>query len=181
MKGFNTTALAGTAILASVVIAIDVFRLKVPFPIFPVLKFDFMGVPIILALLLFGIPSTLMVSSIAFLMIATRSPISAFMKFVAELTTTLGLIPLVKKNRLLAALTAILSRGISMTVLNLLILPSPFYTYPMPIEVVHSIIGFIALFNAIEGSIGVFGGYVVYEGLRRRIPSIVNAGRVEEH
>jgi len=65
-----------------------------------------------------------------------------------------------------------------MTILNLLILPSPFYTYPMPIDVVQSIIGFIALFNLVEGTISVLGGYAVYEGLRRRMPSIIRSSRV---
>ena len=181
MKSSNSTAIAGTAILASVVIAIDVLRLKVPFPIFPVLKFDFMGVPILLALLLFGMPSMFMVSSIAFISIALRSPISALMKFAAELSTALGLIPLFNKNRLLAALMAVLSRVTSMTILNLLILPSPFYPSPMPIGVVQSIIGFIALFNLVEGTISVLGGYAVYEGLRRRMPSIIKSSRVEGH
>ena len=178
MKGFDTTSIAGTAILASTVIAIDVLRLKVPFPIFPTLKFDFMGVPIILALLLFGTPSMFMVSSIAFITIAMRSPISAFMKFAAELSTGLGLAPLAKKNKPLAALMSVSARVVCMTILNLLILPSPFYTYPMPIDVVQSIIGFIARFNLVEGTISVLGGYVVYEGLRRRMPSIIRSSRV---
>ena len=56
-----TARLTGTAILAALVLVFDYTLkysgLKIPFPWFPDLKFDFTGVPIALSLLMYGLPS----------------------------------------------------------------------------------------------------------------------------
>ncbi|MGQ9506844.1 MAG: hypothetical protein ACUVTB_03160 [Candidatus Bathycorpusculaceae bacterium] len=69
----TTTALAGTAILAALVVVFDYTLkysgLKVPFPWLPILKFDFTGIPIVLSLLLFGLAPGAFTSAIAVLAI----------------------------------------------------------------------------------------------------------------
>ena len=57
----NTAKLTGTAILAALVIVFDYTLkysgLKIPFPWYPNLKFDFTGVPIVMSLFMYGFPS----------------------------------------------------------------------------------------------------------------------------
>ena len=69
--------LTGTATLAAMVIVFDYTLkysgLKIPFPWMPFLKFDFTGVPIVVALLLYGLPSATTTSLVASLGIIARS------------------------------------------------------------------------------------------------------------
>ncbi len=73
----DTARLTGTAILAALVIVFDyalkLSGLKIPFPWMPFLKFDFTGIPIVVAFLLFGLPSASTTSVVASLGIIARS------------------------------------------------------------------------------------------------------------
>lgn len=62
--------ITGTAMLGALAIALDLTfwyaKIKIPFTIFPRLKFDFDGVPIILSLYLYGPYSSFVTSCIFF-------------------------------------------------------------------------------------------------------------------
>jgi len=95
-SGRKSVRLTGTAILAAMVIVFDYTLkysgLKIPFPWMPFLKFDFTGIPIVVALLLYGLPSATATSLIASLGIIIRSGdlIGGPMKGIAELSTVAG-------------------------------------------------------------------------------------------
>ncbi len=67
--------------------------LKIPFPWLPFLKFDFTGVPIALALLLYGLSSGATTSVVASLAILARSGdlVGATMKAIVEFSTVSGI------------------------------------------------------------------------------------------
>lgn len=90
----KSVVIAGTALLGAIVFVLDwTFKLsglKIPFPYFAALKFDLLGIPIVIAFFLFGLYSATTVSAIAMFSIGLRDPFSGFMKFVAEFATILG-------------------------------------------------------------------------------------------
>jgi hypothetical protein len=73
----RTVELTGTAILAALVIIFDYSLkysgLKIPFPWYPNLKFDFTGIPIALSLFLYGFSSSIFTSFVAGVGIVARS------------------------------------------------------------------------------------------------------------
>jgi hypothetical protein len=62
-------------------------------------------------------------------------------------------------------------RVIVMDVANVLLLPifTPYYSTP---EAVILIVPFISLFNIIQGAVSVFGGFLLYEAVVLRLPSL---------
>lgn len=175
----KTLTLAGTAILAALVVVFDYsFKysgLKIVYPWLPYLKFDFTGVPILLSLHLFGFYSSAFTSAIAFLAIFARSGdfIGASMKALAEFSTATGaalalkLFP--KCRRIAPLILGVLFRCVIMFFANLLVLP--LFT-PLSFLQVLAVSPLVAVFNAIQGSISIFGGFLIYEAVKKRIPSI---------
>ena len=178
--------IAGTALLGAVVVVLDVVfktaNLKIPFPLFPDLKFDALGIPMLLAYLLFGFLSGVITSGIAFLSITLRSgqAFPAFMKFLAEFVTIAGVYAVLrtrkpsafeKKWKILAMISGILLRVAVMDVANVLLLPI-FTVYYKTSEAVILIVPFISLFNAVQGAVSVFGGFLLYEAVILRLPSL---------
>ena len=170
--------IAGTSLFGALIFVLDwTFKLsglKIPFPLFPNLKFDPLGIPIFLSFFLFGIFSGFTTSIIAMTSIAFRDPFSGFMKFLAEFTTLLGVylvfkIQKTQNNRLkiLAAGSGILIRVLIMSVANLILLP--IFLPTLTFEAVVVILPLIGLFNAIQGVISIFGGFIFYEALSLRI------------
>lgn len=177
----RTSRLTGTALLAALVIVFDYALkfsgLKIPFPWMPALKFDFTGIPIALSLFMYGLPSALTVSLVAFVGIVARSGdvISAAMKFAAEFSTVLGLS---LGMRLAGKLTPQLLRGsglvlgilfrvAAMSVANILVLP----IYGYPDEVVYGMLPLIAAFNVVGGAITILLGVLLDEAIKRRFPT----------
>jgi len=178
--------IAGTALLGAVVVVLDLtFKmagLKIPFPLFTELKFDALGIPMFLSYFLFGFFSGFITSGIAFLSITLRSGqvFSAFMKFLAEFATILGVFIVLRarkpsivrtKRKFFAMSSGIIVRVAVMDVANVLLLPifTTFYKAP---EAVMLIVPFISLFNAIQGAVSVFGGFLLYEAVVLRLPSL---------
>ncbi len=177
----RTSRLTGTALLAALVIVFDYALkfsgLKIPFPWMPALKFDFTGIPIALSLLMYGLPSALTTSLVAFIGIVARSGdmISAAMKFAAEFSTVLGLAlgmklagrlaPRVQKGSGLAL--GIILRVAAMSVANILVLP----LYGYPAEVVYGMLPLVAAFNVAGGAITILLGAFLDEAIRRRFPT----------
>jgi len=176
--------IAGTALLGAVVAVLDVtFKiagLKIPFPLLTFLKFDALGIPMLLAYFLFGLLSGVITSGIAFLSITLRSgdAFSGFMKFLAEFVTIAGVFivlrtrkPTGNRWKALAMISGIIVRVIVTAIANVLLLPifmSGFYkTYTaVPVLV-------ISTFNAIQGAVSIAGGFLIYEAVIRRLPSLM--------
>lgn len=178
--------IAGTALLGALVVVLDVtFKiagLKIPFPLFVDLKFDALGIPMLLAYFLFGFFAGAITSGIAFLSITIRSgqAFPAFMKFLAEFVTIIGVFAVLRakkqpmlerKWKTLSMFSGIALRVIVMDVANVLLLPifTPYYSTP---EAVILIVPFISLFNIIQGAVSVFGGFLLYEAVVLRLPSL---------
>lgn len=179
----RTSRLTGTAILAALVIVFDYTLkfsgFKIPFPWMPFLKFDFTGVPIVIALLLFDLKSSLSVSFVAGLGILARSGdfIGASMKVLAEATTVVGIILGKKfvfqgqdKNgiALIPFIIGLFLRIIVMTIANLIVLPN---AYGIPWAGVIGMVPMLGVFNALQGVISIFLGNFLNEAYKRRIPN----------
>ncbi|MEM3608316.1 MAG: hypothetical protein QW238_05585 [Candidatus Bathyarchaeia archaeon] len=177
-RRYGALWVAGTATLGALAAVFDlafwVLRVKIPFPIFPRLKFDLDGIPVILALLIYGPSSSIAVSVILFLVISFRDPLSGFMKGLAEASTALGMALLYKRGSRGAVVLSIFSgvalRVSVMSLGNLLILPAASI---LSMEAVSGILPFIAGFNAAAGAISALGGWLIHAELNRRIPQLV--------
>ena len=177
-KQNNTLRLTGTAVLSAMVIVFDYALrysgLKIPFPWYPNLKFDFTGVPISLCLFLYGFPSSLMTSLVAGLGIVVRSGnlISASMKVAAELSTVLGLHlgSIIYRDgvesRYISSGLGLISRILVMTVVNIYVLPN---VYGLALETALGLLPLIAVFNAIQGGITIGLGYFLYRAVKTRL------------
>jgi riboflavin transporter FmnP len=182
--------IAGTAILGATVAVLDwlskIFSLKVPFPLLIVLRFDVIGIPAAMAYFLFGPLSGVIACLVAFLSISFRNPFSGFMKSLAELATIIGAFLILrarsppvlhKYKKIFAGISSVALRVVIMAVVNVLLLPvflSSFYTT----ETVIALLPVFCIFNAIQGVISIAGGFLVYEAIMLRLPSL-RADRTE--
>jgi len=181
----ETVRLTGTAILAALVIVFDYTLkfsgLKIPFPWMPFLKFDFTGVPIIVALLLFGLASAGTTSFVASLGIIARSGdlIGGAMKGMAELSTVVGMAAglyiteRISSSRVIRMagmlVVGVVTRILVMSVWNLLVLPN---FYGIPFNATIGMLPLLALFNAMQGAMTVALGYTLHEAYVRRVPTL---------
>jgi riboflavin transporter FmnP len=178
----RSSLLTGTALLSALVIVFDYTLkfsgLKIPFPWMPMLKFDFTGIPIALSLFIYGLPSALTTSLVAFVGIVARSGdvLSAAMKFAAEFSTVLGL---ALGMRLACRFTSRTQKGLgfalgvvfrvaAMSVANIFVLP----VYGYPIEVAYGMLPLIAAFNVVGGAITILFSAFLYEAIKRRFPML---------
>jgi riboflavin transporter FmnP len=179
----KTTKLAGTAVLGALTVVFDYTLkfsgLKIPFPLFPTLKFDFTGIPIVLSYLLFGFSSGATTSSIAFLAILFRSgdAIGPLMKAIAELSTIAGMALFTRRtNRIGKAMSITLGlvlRVAVMSVVNLIVLPI-FYAQYYTFSAAVLLLPLIGVFNIIQGSISIFGGLLIHKAIAGKIPLITH-------
>ncbi|HKZ93522.1 MAG TPA: ECF transporter S component [Candidatus Bathyarchaeia archaeon] len=174
--------IAGTALLGSMVAVLDwafkIGGLKIPFPILPMLRFDALGVLMLLSYFLFGFLSGTITGLVAWGSISLRDPtgFSGFMKFLAEFSTIVGVYLVLRARRpasrwwkTLSMASGVLVRVIAMAAANYLLLPV-FTT--ARIEVVVAWLPAISIFNAIQGAVSVFGGFLLYEAVILRLPSL---------
>ena len=181
MAGSVSSRLTGTALLAALVVVIDYALkfsgLKIPFRWMPTMKFDFTGIPITLSLLMYGLPSALTTSVVAFIAIIARSGdvIGASMKFVAEFSTVLWLalgfkltgrlVPWLRKG--LGLSVGILFRVAAMSFANFIVLPA-FYGFPE--GVAYGMLPLIAVFNVAQGTLTILLGILLDEAVKKRFP-----------
>jgi len=175
----KSVIVAGTAILGAVVAVLEMSRfLRTPFPPFPTLKFDIMGIPMVIAYLFFGLVPGIATSFVSFAIISFRSPFSGFMKCLAEIATIVGAYIVLRgkkpmasyKSKAFAISFSIMLRVAVMSIANVLLFP---VFYPnFTTQATIAIIPFISSFNAIQGAISIVGGFLVYEAIMRRIPSL---------
>jgi len=174
-KQSSTVRLTGTAILAALVIVFDYTLkysgLKIPFPWYPNLKFDFTGIPIALSLFLYGFPPSVMTSLVAGVGIVARSGnvISASMKVAAEFSTVAGihLGQRISGKKYLSWAAGLVSRVLVMTIVNLYVLPN---VYRVPMEATIGLLPLIGAFNAVQGCITIGLGYFLFEAIKSRLP-----------
>jgi len=183
----RSVLIAGTALLGATVAVLDwsfkIAGLKIPFPLMPDLKFDLLGIPIIVALFLFGLISGIITCAIAFISIAVRGPPNAFLKFLAELSTLVGVYLFIRirgadtlqssKTKVYATIAGIIARVPVMAMANLLLLPL-FFSAKYTAETMIFLSPAIALFNILQGAVSAFGGFLLYEAVVRRLPSLKN-------
>ena len=178
-KQNRTAILTGIAIMSALVIVFDYTLkysgLKLPFPWYPNLKFDFTGVPIVMSLFMYGLSPAITTSLVAGLGILMRSGnwISASMKFFAELSMVFGLYlgeSVFFKDRIgtnyHAWALGIASRVLIMTAVNLYVLPN-FWRIPWDITV--ELIPLIAVFNIIQGLVTIGMGHFLYGAVKIRL------------
>jgi riboflavin transporter FmnP len=181
VKGKPSTRLvAGTAIMSALVVVFDYslkfMGVKIPFPFFPTWRFDLDGVPIVIALMVYGPYSSFVTCAVAFVAILARSGqvVSASMKALAEFATILGMIPFYRvrsgRSRVVAMGSGVLSRALIMITANLAMWPLFFKS----LESALVFVPFSALFNGIAGTISIFGGYLIYEAIARRAPNLMS-------
>jgi riboflavin transporter FmnP len=175
--------IAGTALLGAIAAVLDwtfkLANLKIPFPLMTELKFDLLGIPMVLALLLFGLASGIITCSIGAVSIAIRGPPNAFLKFLAELSTILGIYLVLRikglksldrqRTKLLGAGSSIVVRVMVMTFANLLLLP---LFFSQAFEAVLLLLPIYAVFNVLQGALSALGGLLVYEAILVRLPSL---------
>ena len=177
----KTTKLASTAVLGALVIVFDYILkfsgLKIPFPLFPVLKFDFTGIPIVLSYLVFGLSSGATTASIAFLGILLRSGdvIGASMKAIAEVATIAGMALWIQRtNRLgktLSIAFGLVLRVVVMSVANVIVLPI-FYAQSYTLSPAVLLLPMLGVFNTIQGFISIGGGLLIHKAIAGKIPLI---------
>lgn len=180
-KQSRTAILTGTAIMAALVIVFDYSLkysgLKIPFPWYPNLKFDFTGVPIIISLFMYGLSPAITTSLVAGIGIVMRSGnwISASMKFFAELSTVFGLYlgeSVLFKDRVgtnyHAWALGIVSKVLIMTVINLYVLPNFWH---IPYAVTVGLLPMIGVFNVIQGLVTIGLGHFLFQAVKARLPN----------
>ena len=184
VSGRDTVRLVGTAILAAMVIVFDYTLkysgLKIPFPWLPFLKFDFTGVPIMISLFMFGLPSAVSTSLAALLGIIARSGelVGATSKALAELSTALGIAAGLRLTgdrgigdtitKVTSVALGLLSRVVVMSLWNIVVLPN---YQGIPYDYVVGLLPMLGVFNAMQGAISALLGYTLYEAYIRRVPS----------
>ncbi|MBS7632588.1 hypothetical protein KEJ15_03060 [Candidatus Bathyarchaeota archaeon] len=185
----STREIAGTAVFAALVVVFDYAlkysNLKLPFPWNTDLKFDFTGVPIVSAFLIFGLIPGALTSIIASVAIAARSGnvIGASMKGLAEFSTILGMAVGMKivskfKGATMFAF-GILLRVLVMVAANFLLVyvgVLSFRTYA-EIPVIYALL--LGAFNAIAGIICISLGYLIYEAVKRRARALLAKAKDE--
>ncbi|MFX0068836.1 MAG: hypothetical protein ACFFA1_06270 [Promethearchaeota archaeon] len=159
MPSNTSIVVAGTACLGALVVLSELFPIigitDIPFPPYGRLTFDPTGIPIILALLLFGFVSGVATSLLAFLIISLRGNIiGGVMKGLAEGLTVIGFALSYKLTKKLwvGPIGGIALRVAGMHLVNWILLPI-FYGIPEP--VVLGLLPLIDLFNLIQGGINV--------------------------
>jgi len=134
--------IAGTALLGVTVAVLDwlskIFSLKVPFPLLIILKFDVIGIPVVMAYLLFGPLSGVIACLVAFLSISFRNPFSGFMRGIAELATIIGAFFILrirspsvlhKRKKIFTGVSSVALRVAVTAVANVLLLPVSFQIF----------------------------------------------------
>lgn len=175
----RTTKIVGTAVLGALVLVFD-YTLKfsgwkIPFPWFTDLKFDLTGIPIVLSLLMYGLSSGATTSAIAFLAILLRSGnlIGASTKAAAEFSTVLGMTLFINKaGRMGKSMSIALGLILRVVTMSLFVLAAPSIAFLPSFLAAILFLPVLGAFNIVAGSISIFGGFLMYEALVRRIPSV---------
>jgi riboflavin transporter FmnP len=161
----STKTLALIALFSALSIALSLSPLKFPAPYAPFLYYQLWEIPIVMALLLYGIKVGFIIPSInalvLFVFFPGDLPIGPLYNFIAILSTLLGLyvIQISLSNHFdrgkeviltaLATVSGMITRVAVMSVVNWIALPLDFpFGYTIPPEILPGMIATVALFNA---------------------------------
>lgn len=173
----TTRQLAGTAVLSAIAAVLEFLPIDLPFPLFPRLTLDPVGIPIAIAAILYGPSAGFMTAGIAGIVITARgNPIGASFKFAAEVATVVPLGAALYFSRkgfakggialwlavFVSWTLAIACRVAAMTGYNYYFL-QVFYGIPEP--AVAGLLPVIAAFNGIQGLINVIPAYLIVDRL----------------
>jgi riboflavin transporter FmnP len=176
----KSVIVAGTALICALVFTLDwTFKLaglKIPFPYLQFLRFDLMGIPILLALFLFGFYSATTASFFLMFSISLRDPFSGFMRFLAEFATILGVYLALRSRsptgrwwKTAALVSGMLSMVDVTSLANFALLPIFMSTFYASFSAVAVLVPAMALFNVVQGAISILGGYLLYEAIKLRL------------
>jgi len=164
--------IALTAVFGALVVIFDysfkILQLKIPFPWFPTLKFDFTGVPIVLSYLFCDISCGGNVSLVAFLAIYMRSgdAVGAMTKSLAEFLTIFGMFLGARFKKLRRSIQYLLGAFLRCTIMalvNLIVLP----VYPgIPVNLVFQLIPLTMAFNFIQASISILVAFFIFDKVK---------------
>jgi len=170
--------IAGGTVLVALSILMEILPLDLPFPLFEKLTIDPTGIPLVLALFIYGPISSIAATIITAFVIALPrppfkppNPIGAFFKGLAELATLCGVIVYLKifkkKSFLIASVFGILFRVVIMCIANYVFLP---IFYGLPTSVAVSFIPIIIVFNIVQGAINLYVAYYLFKAVKRSYP-----------
>ncbi len=141
-----------------------------------VLRFDLLGIPILIALFLFGFYSATTVSAVLMFSIGLRDPFSGVMRFIAEFATILGVYLVLRARRptsnfwkIASMGSGLLTRVVVTSVANVLLLPVFLSVYYSSYSAVVVLVPVMAVFNTLQGAISIFGGFLLYEAIAIRV------------
>ncbi|MHA1617627.1 MAG: ECF transporter S component [Candidatus Njordarchaeales archaeon] len=183
MEKTRTREIAITAVLTALSIALALSPMEYPFAPLPFLKFDIAELPVLAVSAMLGPVYALLSTVILALFYVPRDPIGALFKFLAILSTALPLslvtyVGLKSTRKKLIAyfmgIISIVTRSLIMTLANYVLIPI-LYIPGIPLETVASwfgmnlftFLGFIFLFNIIQGAINVIPAVTLVLNLPR--------------
>lgn len=174
--------ISGTVILGAMAAVLEILPIDIPF--YKFLTIDVTGVPPLLALYIFGMPSAISSTLIASFVIALPrppfkgpNPYGAFFKGLAELSTIAGVYlsrRFWKDTRwflISSFLLGSLVRVVVMCVANYTITP---VLYGLPYSYILAIIPIIAVFNVIQTAVNVFLAVPIYEKIKVHLSSLIS-------
>ena len=170
-----------TALFAAFASILEILPLDLRFPLYEKVTLDPTGIPLTLALYMFGIDVASVATIVTGLVISLPrppfkgpNPIGAFFKSLAELSTLLGIYASRRlwKSKLSTLLwslvTGVTTRAIVMTTACIALLP---LFYGVPQHIVFKIAPIIAVFNLVQGTLNIVIGYLLYEPIKKRVYS----------
>lgn len=136
-----------------------------PFPPYPKISWDITGIPMIIALLLYGPLCGIYTCLIGCSIIFFRGNIpGGTFKLIAELATVVGY-AILRRNFIIDTVKATLLRVVVMTVANYYLLQ---FFYRMPSQVVTGLLLPVAVFNVTQALINIIPAYTVYARITRQ-------------
>ena len=116
--------LASAALLGSLALMLSLSHVRLPYPLLPYLKFDFAEIPAIVAALVFGFADSVAVMALHYLglVLTTGDLLGPAFKFMAELSTVVGLLPFRRRGLRACLLASAASRVAVMSLVNFLFL-----------------------------------------------------------
>ena len=161
--------IAGTALFSALVAAVEYLSLavpilRIPFPLNPILKFDMAEIPAALSYFVFGLPvgvATSLLVPLTIIARGTTNPVGAWIKGFAVLSTVVGFAPFAKRNKFLAAFTAIISRVLVMTLANIAMFGTDLWVLLLS-----------GVFNLIHTVLTIGGATILFEAIVLRIPQL---------
>ncbi|GGP22436.1 hypothetical protein GCM10007981_18490 [Thermocladium modestius] len=172
------------AVLSAAAVSLELLRIEFPFPLAPFLKYDLVGVPLLLLALLSGRRDALLGASITAIAIflATGDPVGASMKWLAEVATFIPFASIYgyggKIRTAAASAVAVASRVAVMDVANIAVTPywlmifaHACSTYAQCLTSVEVLLPVISIFNASLALIYIAITVPLYEYIARYLRS----------